>query len=108
MSVLPVTEKLTQPLERLRSPLLADNIHQNFDFILVLGSGGVADQSLPITGQLSATALSRFMEALRLYHANPNATVVVSGSVFGNIKSHAQLMETLALTVGIPKRILSV
>ena len=98
---MPVTDKLVRPLERLHPPLLANEIAQNFDFILLLGSGGVADQSIPITGQLSATALSRFIEALRLYHANPNATLVVSGAAFGDIKSHAQLQEKLALSVGI-------
>jgi len=103
ISLMPVAEKLSRPLERLHPPLLAEKAAQNFDFILILGSGGVADQSIPITGQLSATALSRFMEALRLYNANPNATLVVSGSGFGDIKSGAELQEILAISIGIPK-----
>ena len=61
------------------------------------------DPKLAITGQLSATALSRFSEALRLYRANAGAKLVVSGSGFGDLKTHAQLLEKLAITMGIPK-----
>ncbi|MGB5447285.1 MAG: ElyC/SanA/YdcF family protein [Psychromonas sp.] len=100
LSVLPVSEQLVQPLERQHPPIMQPA--QDFQFILLLGSGGIADPSLPVTGQLSATALSRFIEALRLYHANPNATLVVSGAGFGDLKSHAQLMEELALNMHIP------
>ena len=101
-SFMPFSEGLLHSLERKHLPIMQADIAQDFDYILLLGSGGIADPSLPVTGQLSATALSRFIEALRLYQANPNATLVVSGSGFGDIKSHAQLVEELALTVGIP------
>ncbi|WP_372883145.1 ElyC/SanA/YdcF family protein [Psychromonas sp.] len=99
-SCLPFTERLVAPLERQHPPVMQPA--QDFQFILLLGSGGSADPGLPVTGQLSATALSRFIEALRLYQSNPNATLVVSGGGFGDIKSHAQLMEELALTMKIP------
>ena len=102
LSFMPVSERMVHSLERKHLPIMQANIAQDFDYILLLGSGGIADPSLPVTGQLSATALSRFIEALRLYQANPNATLVVSGSGFGDIKSHAQLVEELALTLGIP------
>ncbi|ABM03966.1 hypothetical protein DUF218 [Psychromonas ingrahamii 37] len=101
LSFMPVSEQLVQPLERQYPPVMQPA--QNFKYILVLGSGGIADPSLPVTGQLSAVALSRFVEALRLYHANPNATLVVSGGNFGDIKSHALLMQELAMAMNIPK-----
>lgn len=99
-SFMPASEQFVQSLERQHTPIMQPA--QNFQFILLLGSGGIADPSLPVTGQLSATALSRFVEALRLYHANPNATLVVSGSGLGDLKSHAQLMQELALSMNIP------
>jgi uncharacterized SAM-binding protein YcdF (DUF218 family) len=102
LSSLPVSQQLASTVERKHPPIMQSQAAQQFEYILLLGSGGVADPSLPVTGQLSATALSRFMEALRLYHANHNAKLVVSGSGFGDLKSHAQLMEELALTMGIP------
>lgn len=99
-SFLPMVNKITKPLEREYPALL--NPAQSLDYILVLGSSGIHDQTLPITGQLSATALSRFSEALRLYYANPNAVIVVSGSGFGDSQSHAQLLQQLAIALAIP------
>jgi len=103
LSLLPVSQSLIIPLERKYPPVMQNQIAQNLNYVLLLGSGGVADPRLPVTGQLSSTALSRFTEALRIIHANPNAKLVVSGSGFGDVKSHAQLLETLALSLGVPK-----
>jgi len=103
LSLMPVSDQIIRPIERKHPPIMQRHAAQQLDYILVLGSGSVADPSLPVTGQLSAIALSRFSEALRLYHANRNAILVVSGSGFGDLKSHAQLMEELALTMGIPE-----
>ncbi|MFT6924773.1 MAG: uncharacterized SAM-binding protein YcdF (DUF218 family) [Psychromonas sp.] len=100
-SFMPVSEPLVRSLESKYPPVM--QAAQNFDYILVLGSGGIADPSLPVTGQLSAVALSRLMEALRLYHANPNAILVVSGGNFGDLKSHALLLQELAISMNIPK-----
>ncbi len=97
----PVSGYLVANLER-QYP--AFNTEQPVDMILVLGSSGIADPDLAITGQLSSTALSRFSEAFRIWRANPNATWVVSGSGFGDTKSHAQLMATLAITYGVPEQ----
>lgn len=102
LSLMPPSEQIARALERKHPPILQSQAAQGFDYILLLGSGGIADPGLPVTGQLSATALSRFVEALRLYHANPDATLVVSGAAFGDLKSHAQLLEELALSMAIP------
>lgn len=100
LSCMPVSERIVQSLERKHLPLM--KVDKDYRYILLLGSGGVADPSLPVTGQLSATALSRFTEALRIYHANPNAQLVVSGAAFGDVKTHAQLQQELALAMKIP------
>ncbi|WP_413698974.1 ElyC/SanA/YdcF family protein [Psychromonas sp. KJ10-10] len=104
MSTLPISERLTHRLERIHLPILQENVAQQFDYILLLGSGGVADPSLPVNSQLSSTANSRFLEALRLFRANPRATLVVSGNGFGDIKSHASMMQELAIIMGVPKK----
>ncbi|WP_019613458.1 ElyC/SanA/YdcF family protein [Psychromonas ossibalaenae] len=100
LSFMPVSERIVHSVERKHLPIMQPA--QNYEVILLLGSGGIADPSLPVTGQLSATALSRFVEALRLYNANPGAILVVSGSGFGDVKTHAQMMQELALTMNIP------
>jgi uncharacterized SAM-binding protein YcdF (DUF218 family) len=104
ISLMPVSEQLTHRLERKHLPILQNNVAQNFDYILLLGSGGIADPSLPVNSQLSSIANSRFLEALRLFQANPNAILVVSGSNFGDVKTHAQMMQELAMINGIPKK----
>lgn len=100
-SLLPSAHYLSKSLEKQYPPLLV--AEQSLDYILLLGSSGIHDQSLPITGQLSFTALSRFSEVLRLYYANPEAKIVLSGSGFGDTQSHAQLLQTLATTYAIPE-----
>lgn len=102
LSFMPVAERLTHRIERKHLPILQQHAAQNFDYILLLGSGGTADPSLPVNSQLSSVANSRFLEALRLFHANPNATLVVSGSGFGDVKTHAQMQEELAIIMGVP------
>jgi len=102
VSFMPISERMTHRIERKHLPIAQENVAQNFDYILLLGSGGTADPSLPVNSQLSQTANSRFLEALRLFQANPNATLVVSGAGFGDIKSHAQMMQELAIIMGIP------
>ncbi|WP_022943099.1 ElyC/SanA/YdcF family protein [Psychromonas hadalis] len=101
LSLMPVAEKMTHALERKHLPILQLDSNQAFDYILLLGSGGIADPSLPVNSQLSTVANNRFMEALRLYQSNPNATLVVSGSGFGDLKSHAQMLQELAVIMGI-------
>jgi len=102
LSLTPFSEQMIYQLEREHPPLTAQNITQYFDYILVLGAGGIADPSLPVNSQLSSVANSRFLEALRLYHANPNAIWIVSGSSFGDVKSHAQMMQEMAIMMGVP------
>jgi len=104
VSLMPISERLTHRIERKHLPILQKNVAQNFDYILLLGSGGIADASLPVNSQLSSIANSRFLEALRLFQANPNAILVVSGAGFGDVKTHAQIMQELAIIMGIPKR----
>lgn len=104
LSFMPVSERLAHHIERKHLPILQHNAAQNFNYILLLGSGGIADPSLPVNSQLSVTANNRFLEALRLYHANPNAILVVSGANFGDIKSHAQMMKEMAISMGIPSK----
>lgn len=104
LSLMPVTERIIHPLERKHLPITAQNLAQNFDYILLLGSAGIADPSLPVNSQLSSIANSRFLEALRIYNQNPNATLVVSGASFGDIKSHAKMMQEMAIMMGVPAR----
>lgn len=72
--------------------------------IVVLG-GGVRDNTkTPPNTQLSSAALSRLIEALRLYRQNPNATIILSGGrVFGSL-SESKTMNNLAVSLGVPPK----
>jgi len=102
LSTFPVSEQFARRLEQQYPPISQNELAQNFNYILLLGSGGIADPNLPVNSQLSSIANSRFLEALRLYKANPNATLVVSGAKFGDLKSHAEMQQELAIIMGVP------
>ncbi|MCK5819273.1 MAG: YdcF family protein [Psychromonas sp.] len=104
ISLSPVAHDLASPLEDQCPPLMQADIAQSFNYILVLGSGGIDNVKLPPTGQMLAIETSRIMEALRLFHANPKAIIVVSESAMGDVHSNAQLLENVALNVGVPKK----
>ena len=104
MSFMPITDRLGHHIERKHLPILQQNTSQEFDYILLLGSGGIADPSLPVNSQLSAVANVRFLEAFRLFKQNRKAKLVVSGASFGDTKTHAQMLQEMAIVMGIPKK----
>lgn len=70
--------------------------------ILVLGYGhNDADDRSP-NSVLTAGALSRIMEGVRLWQTRPESTLVVSGAGFPGKMSHAQAMKNMALAAGVP------
>lgn len=72
-------------------------------FIHVLGNGHFEASALPITSQLSYTSCVRVVEAVRIWHLNSNATLLLSGySGFNHTRSTAAMHEELALALGIP------
>lgn len=99
----PVSGALSQHLERQYPSFKPQAQAPEFKpaYIMVLGNYGLADPDLAVTGQLSSTALARFSEAFRLIKLYPGAQLVVSGSGFGDIESHAQLMARLAQSFGV-------
>jgi len=74
-------------------------------YIYVLGNGHTTDESLPITSQVSQTAMVRLNEGIRLYHQlHENAILIVSGySGPFDPNSHAIMQEKLALALGVKK-----
>lgn len=77
--------------------------------IVVLG-GGHADQAgLSALSQLSASALSRLAEGVRLARLRPDATVIVSGPAMGRGATHASVLAAAAVALGLdPHRIVQI
>lgn len=69
--------------------------------ILVLGSGHTWAQDRPPNSILSATALSRVAEGVRLWKQGPSATLVTSGAKFHSVTAHAEVVANMALASGV-------
>lgn len=74
-----VGEALLTPLERAYPPLFADAPLQSVDNIVVLGSGFMPRDAIPVTAALDEDGLVRIVEGLRLVRRLPGARLIVSG-----------------------------
>ena len=75
-------------------------------FVVVLGGGHSDMPGIAATGQLSASALGRIVEAVRLLRLLPGARLVVSGPGEPGRPSHAAVLARAAESLGIdPERI---
>lgn len=74
----PVADRLLEPLEQ-RYPAMLKPPDAPVEAIVVLGGGWQPAPEWPVTAQLSETSLPRLMEGLRLWHAQPEALLIVSG-----------------------------
>ncbi len=99
----PVADTLLYQLES-RNPTL-HQAPKDIKYIYVLGGGHTTDHSLPITSQVTETAVVRLTEGIRLYHQlHEEATLIVSGySGLLDPTTHAVMQEKLALALGIKK-----
>ena len=71
--------------------------------LIVLGGGHGESPALSRVNQLSASALSRLAEAIRIFpHLPPDARFIVSGHAGEKNISHAQVLAEAAISLGIP------
>lgn len=96
----PVGDMLLRPLEQQYPALMATP--QGITYVMVLGSGHKSDERLPISTQLSQTAVVRLIEGIRHYNNLQDAKLVVSGySGLYDDNSHASMQKKLALSLGV-------
>jgi uncharacterized SAM-binding protein YcdF (DUF218 family) len=77
--------------------------------IVVLGAGHADAPGLPATGKLSASALARLVEAVRIARLLPEATLLVSGPAACSGATHASVLAAAAVSLGIdPRRIVQI
>ena len=77
VSFQPIATSLLRPLERENNAFVPSN--QSVDFVMVLGSGHVIDHAMPITSELSRTALMRLAEGIRIQRLYPGSKLILSG-----------------------------
>ena len=100
----PIPNFLMENMETRYQPIMD---FQNFSErkaidILVLGSGHTADPDLPPTDQLSASALSRLMEGIRIYKQLSDSRLILSGYGDESLVSQAEVMRNAAVSLGLP------
>lgn len=70
-------------------------------WIVVLGAGHVSDPRLPTNSQISATALVRMVEGVRLHKAVPGSKLLVSGGAVFDPVPEAEVMARIAELLGV-------
>ena len=70
-------------------------------WIVVLGGGHVSDPRLPANSQISAAALGRVVEGVRLYKAIPGSKLLLSGGGGFDPVPEAEVMAQIAVLLGV-------
>jgi len=101
-TVEPFARWLILPLESRYDPVTQPQALKNIRWVLVLGSGASDNADALATTRLTGVASLRLSEGLRLHHALPESTLILSGgSVFGDAPSAtvmSRAAESLAQT----------
>ncbi|PSW21154.1 envelope biogenesis factor ElyC [Photobacterium sanctipauli] len=101
VSFQPVATSLLRPLEKAYPPYVPSD--RTVEFVMVLGSGHVIDNKMPITSQLSRTSLMRLSEGIRIHRMFPGSKMILSGYGAGTEISQARMMAKVALALGVNK-----
>lgn len=104
-----VTDTLLIPLEgkypALLDPKSSESITRDNKtsgtMIVMLGGGHASDPQLPVTDQLSEGALSRIVEAVRIYKALPGSKLIVSGGCGADPVPEAEVLAKFASVMGV-------
>jgi len=97
----PVSNYFVERLEHQYPPLL--QAPSDTALILVLGYGHNYAPGRPPNSVLTAGALSRLTEGVRLWRSQPQSMLAVSGAGLNQAISHAQAMKNMALFLDVPE-----
>jgi uncharacterized SAM-binding protein YcdF (DUF218 family) len=70
-------------------------------WIVVLGGGHVSDPHLPANSQISAAALGRVVEGVRLHKVIPGSKLLLSGGAVFDPVPEAEVMAQVAVLLGV-------
>lgn len=79
------------------------NIEQPVEAIVVLGNCHNVNNEIPPMAQLCGTGLYRLMEGYRIWQANPEAELLLSGYAGTESRPYAEVAGEIALSLGVPK-----
>lgn len=79
------------------------NLSQPVDAIVVLGNCHTVSEEIPPMAQLCGTGLYRLMEGYRIWQANPEAELLISGYAGDESRPYAEVAGEIALSLGVPE-----
>jgi uncharacterized SAM-binding protein YcdF (DUF218 family) len=79
------------------------DLSQPVDAIVVLGNCHTVSEDIPPMAQLCGTGLYRLMEGYRIWQANPEAELLLSGYAGDESRPYAEVAGEIALSLGVPK-----
>ncbi|MCW8860147.1 MAG: YdcF family protein [Deltaproteobacteria bacterium] len=102
-SYAPLSSRYITQLEA-RIPSYQNN-NELSDYIAVLGSWHQSVDSLPVTSELSPTAIVRLTEGIRIYRLNPGSKLIFTGfkGIVEDPVSYPEKLRELALALGVPE-----
>ena len=79
------------------------DLSQPVDAVVVLGNCHTVNDEIPPMAQLCGTSLYRLMEGYRIWQANPEAELLLSGYAGNESRPYAEVAGEVALNLGVPK-----
>lgn len=101
----PLSMALLARLENRYPPLANMNEVGEVDTVVLLTGAASEDLQLPLGGWVGETIVSRLREAIRLFHLNPEARIVISGGIKDTEARGipvSRIVGELATAMGIP------
>ena len=95
----PFANSVLYPLEN-KSPTF--DITQPVDAIVVLGNCHQVNNDIPPMAQLCGSGLYRLMEGYRIWQANPEAELLLSGYAGDESRPYADIVGEIAVNLGVP------
>ena len=96
----PFANSVLYPLEHQYSSF---DLSQPVDAIVVLGNCHHVNDQIPPMAQLCGTGLYRLMEGYRIWQANPEAELFLSGYAGDESRPYAEVVGEIALSLGVPE-----
>ena len=100
----PISKALMRPLEYKYPPLLNSGHLTEVKWVVVLGGGHISDPQIPVTSQVSSSALFRLVEGIRLYRESPGRKLLLTGGAIFDPVPHAKVLSDIAKVIGVDKR----
>ena len=104
MSYGPISDALLRPLEYKYPPLLKSDHLTQVKWVVVLGAGHVSNPQIPLTSQISTSALFRLVEGIKLYRERPGRKLILTGGVIFDPIPHARVLANIAQAIGVDEQ----